>query len=116
MTVAPCRPRERITIDAEGRLSGRAGGVPFAGEAEHIAVLADDGTSQHIALVQSEHCRLGEGHNLAGDRAGHCYVRAGQAVACCAAPPGFDQHSLMLMGSAIRSVETAGALETILSL
>jgi acyl-CoA dehydrogenase len=116
MTVAPCRPREHISIDAEGRLSGRAGGVPFAGEAEHIAVLAGDSTSQQIALVKSEQCRIGDGHNLAGDPLDTVLFERVKPLRVAAAPPGVDQHSLMLMGSAIRSVEIAGALETILSL
>jgi len=67
MTVAPCRPRERVAIDAEGRLNGRAAGVPFAREAQHIAVLVHDGASEQIALVQSDQCRVSEGRNLAGD-------------------------------------------------
>ena len=30
MTVAPVRPGDRIALDADGTLSGRARGVPFA--------------------------------------------------------------------------------------
>ena len=30
MTLAPVRPRDRIVIDADGKLNGRATGVPFA--------------------------------------------------------------------------------------
>ena len=40
MTVAPASPRDRITLNADGTLSGRARGVPFAKVAKHIAVLA----------------------------------------------------------------------------
>ena len=40
MTVAPASPRDRITLNADGTLSGRARGVPFAKAAKHIAVLA----------------------------------------------------------------------------
>src|SRR3982074_412633 len=40
MTVAPANPKDRIVENADGTLSGRARGVPFAGEAKHIAVLA----------------------------------------------------------------------------
>jgi acyl-CoA dehydrogenase len=116
MTVAPCRPRERITIDAEGRLNGRAGGVPFAHEAEHIAVLVQDDASEQIALVLSEECRVSEGRNLAGDPVETVLFERAKPLRVAAAPPGFTQNSLMLMGSAIRSVEIAGALETILAL
>ena len=40
MTVAPASPRDRIAPNADGTLSGRARGVPFAKVAKHIAVLA----------------------------------------------------------------------------
>ena len=40
MTVAPASPKDRITLNADGTLSGRARGVPFAKAAKHIAVLA----------------------------------------------------------------------------
>ena len=42
MTVAPARPRDRITLNADGTLSGRASGVPFARDCEHIAVFAGE--------------------------------------------------------------------------
>jgi acyl-CoA dehydrogenase len=116
MTVAPCRPRERISIDVEGNLNGRVSGVPFASEVEHIAVLADDGSAQRIALVTCEQCRASEGRNLAGDPLDAILFDRVKPLRVAAAPPGFNQQSLMLMGSAARSVEIAGALETILSL
>ena len=59
MTVAPARPHDRITLDADGRLSGRAVGVPFARDAQHIAVLAYRGNEPMIALVETKDCRLG---------------------------------------------------------
>ena len=40
MTVAPASPKDRITLNADGSLSGRARGVPFAKAAGHIAVLS----------------------------------------------------------------------------
>ena len=116
MTVAPFRPRDRISIDAEGRLTGRAAGVSFAREAEHIAVLADDGASQHIALVRSEQCRIAGGRNLAGDPLDAVVFERVEPLRMTRGPQDFDRQSLMLMGSTIRSLQIAGALETILSL
>jgi acyl-CoA dehydrogenase len=116
MTVAPSRPRDRIAIDAEGRLNGRAGGVPYAREAEHFAVLAGDGQSQQIALVHREQCRVGAGRNLAGDALDTVVFDRVEPLRSASAPRGFAQQSLMLMGSTIRSLQIAGALETILSL
>jgi acyl-CoA dehydrogenase len=116
MTLAACRPRERITIDAEGRLNGRVSSVPFAREVEHIAVLVRDDASEQIALLQSEQCRINKDRNLAGDPLDTVLFERVKPLRLAAAPPGFTQDSLMLMGSAIRSVEIAGALEKILAL
>ena len=67
MTVAPANPRDRITLNADGTLSGRARGVPFAKAAKHIAVLANDGKGLSIALVDATKCRIDAGLNLGGD-------------------------------------------------
>src|ERR1700726_832024 len=40
MTLAPAGPKDRIACNADGTLSGRARGIPFARDARHIAVLA----------------------------------------------------------------------------
>src|SRR5262249_60356059 len=40
MTVIPATPKDRITLNADGTLSGRARSVPFAKAAKHFAVLA----------------------------------------------------------------------------
>jgi acyl-CoA dehydrogenase len=79
-------------------------------------VLADGGERRVIALVDVKDCRLNEGHNLAGDAVNVVSLDGVKPQRQAAAPPGFDESSLMLMGCAIRSVETAGALEAILAL
>jgi acyl-CoA dehydrogenase len=116
MTVAPARPADRIVLNNDGTLSGRAGGVPFASEAEHIAVLAESGDGAMIALVSAKDCRLGDGQNLAGDAANSLSFERVKPLASAPAPAGLDRTSLMLMGATVRSVETSGALEAILSL
>ncbi len=116
MTVAPAHPHDRITVDTGGRLSGRVAGVPFAQDSQHIVVLANGGKQQLIALVSVKDCRLSEGHNLAGDAANIVALEGVKPLSSATAPNGFDQSSLMLMGSTIRSIATAGALEAILSL
>src|SRR5689334_20421066 len=40
MTVVPASPKDRITVNADGSLSGKARSVPFAKAAKHFAVLA----------------------------------------------------------------------------
>ena len=67
MTVAPVRPRDRISRNADGTLSGRADAVPFATDAQHIAVVTGDAKGAAIALVNAADCRIGGGETLAGD-------------------------------------------------
>lgn len=116
MTVAPARPRDRIALNDDGTLSGRAGNVPFASEARHLAVLAETGERTFVALADAKDCRIGDGRNLAGDPANAVTFDRVKPVQCATAPDGLDREFLMLMGAAVRSVETAGALEAMLSL
>ena len=116
MTVAPARPHERITMNADGRLNGRVSAIPFALDCAHIAVLADNGRRQQIALVDVKDCRLTEGRNLAGDPVYTVTFDCVKPKHVAPATDGFDTTSLLLMGAVIRGVETAGALEAILSL
>src|SRR5438445_13174470 len=51
MTVVPASPRDRIALNADGSLSGKARGVPFAKAAKHFAVLAHGPGGISIALV-----------------------------------------------------------------
>ena len=116
MTVVPTHPRDRIALNADGTLSGRAGAIPFAGSTQHMAVLAANGAGSAIALVKTADCRVAEGRNLAGDAADTVIFERVTPLACATAPAGFDASALLLMGAAVRSVQMAGALETILSL
>src|SRR5262245_7222479 len=56
MTVAPARPVNRITLGKDGTLSGRALGVPFASDAPHIAVIAEDAMNASVVLVAAKDC------------------------------------------------------------
>jgi alkylation response protein AidB-like acyl-CoA dehydrogenase len=116
MTVAPVRPNEAIEINGSGRLNGRARAVPFGREAEHIAVVASDGKSSAVALVAAADCRLGDGHNLAGEPSSDLVLADVQPRKLAAAPSSVDHHTLLVMGGTIRSVQIAGALEAILAL
>ena len=80
----------------------------------HIALLADDGKHQLTALVDVKDCRLAESRNLAGDGSDTVTLDRVEPKCIAPVPDGFDATSLLLMGSAIRSVQTAGALETML--
>lgn len=114
MTVAPARPGDLVTLNPDGTLSGRARGVPFAQDAKHLAVVAA-GSRPSIALVSTDACRIAGGKTLAGDPSNTVTFDRAEAIQVAPAPAGFDQTSLMLMGAAMRSVETAGALEAMLA-
>jgi acyl-CoA dehydrogenase len=114
MTVAPAGPKDRITLDADGSISGRARGVPFAKAAKHIAVLASSSGGFSIALVDAAKVRIEAGLNLAGDNSDAVSFDHVQPIAIKPAPKGFDQTTLMLMGGVARSLQIAGALESML--
>jgi acyl-CoA dehydrogenase len=114
MTVVPASPKDRITVNADGSLSGRARGVPFAKEAKHIAVLASGTSGVSIALVDTSAVRIEAGLGLGGDHSDTVSFDKVQPIALRPAPDG--QTSLMLMGGVARSLQIAGALESILDI
>ena len=108
MSIAPARLHERIRIEGS-RLRGQAV-VPFAPETQHIAVLADT----QVALVATKSCRVGKGRNLAGESAP--VVDFPEAEALQVGAISISPEQFLLMGAAVRAMQTAGALQTILSM
>ncbi len=116
MSVAPASPQDRIALNADGTLSGRARGVPFAKAARHIAVLASGNGGVSIALVDAARLRIEAGLNLANDHSDTVTFDNVEPAAIKPAPKGFDQTALMLMGGVTRSLQIAGALESMLDI
>ena len=116
MTVLPASPKDRITVDADGALSGRCRGVPFAKAARHFAVLAHGPDGVSIALVDASKGRIASGLNVGYDHSDTVTLDKVQPVAIKAAPDGVDQTTLMLMGGVARSLQIAGALESMLDI
>jgi len=116
MTVAPASPKDRITLGADGTLSGRARGVPFAKAAKHIAVLATGPNGVSIALVDAAAVRIDAGLNLGGDNSDVVVFDRVAPKAIKPAPEGTDQTALMLMGGVVRSLQIAGCLESLLDI
>jgi acyl-CoA dehydrogenase len=114
MTVAPVNPKDRIALSADGGLSGRARGVPFAKLANHIAVLASGAGGLFVALVDASACRIEAGLNLGGDGSDSVTFDQVRPAAIKPAPQGLDQAALMLMGGVVRSLQIAGSLEAML--
>lgn len=109
MTIAPQRGADRVTIEADGRLSGIALQIPYAGETGHIAALAYKGDQAHVALVPTSECRITPGRNIALDTQGAVDFAGAVPVACETVSISADD--LQMMGAAARSVMIAGALE-----
>ncbi|MBR0692067.1 acyl-CoA dehydrogenase family protein [Bradyrhizobium lablabi] len=116
MTVVPASPKDRIRRNADGSLSGRARAVPFAKQAKHFAVLASGNDGISIALVDATKCRIETGIGLGGDHSDTVTLDKLRPVAIKPAPDGFDQTALMLMGGVVRSLQIAGALESMLDI
>lgn len=116
MTVAPMRLRDRITLNTDGTLTGRAHGIPFVRDAAHIALLAHGVDGPAIALVTPSAARLREMRGIAGNTLHEVIFENAKPVQVAKAPAGFDQSTLMLMGAAVRSLSTAGALAAILDI
>lgn len=115
MTVAPASPKDRIENN-HGKLSGRSRGVPFARDTKHIAALVYGSHTKSIALFETARCRIEPGLNLAGDGNDIVTFDDVEPLAFQPVPTGFDQTRLMLMGAVARSLQIAGALESMLDI
>jgi acyl-CoA dehydrogenase len=116
MTVLPAAPKDRITCDADGVLSGRARGVPFAKAAKHFAVLAHGKDGAVIALLDATKARIEPGLNVGYDHSDTVTLHQAQPITIKPVPNGLDQTTLMLMGGVARSLQIAGALESMLDI
>jgi alkylation response protein AidB-like acyl-CoA dehydrogenase len=117
MTCGPVRDGDRVTLAKNGTLTGRLRAVPFAKDAQHIALLAErDVGGLAVALVEKSAVRVGEGASAAGDAQGAVTFDRTQAAAIKDAPAGFDVESLQLMGAAVRAMQITGAMEAILDI
>jgi acyl-CoA dehydrogenase len=116
MTVAPAGPKDRVNLGGDGRLSGRARDIPFAKDARNIAVLARGDSGLSIALAKASDCRIEAGLNLGGDGSDTVTFNQVAPIAIGPAPGGFNETSLLLMGAVTRSLQIAGALESMLDI
>lgn len=123
LSVAPVRAADAVELRADGTLRGRADKVPFAREAEHVAVLAragggdgdhDDGGDCRVALVERTRCGLVEGESLARDPLDRLDFGGAVPVAVGDRPVSLDE--ARLFGAASRAALIAGALQALLDL
>ena len=114
MSIAPVHAGTRISLGADGTLTGSVRDIPFARQAAHLAVLARRGEQPVIALVARASCKLTEGKSLAGEPQDDVSFNGVRPLAVADAPAGFDEDALCALGAAVRSVQMAGALQRIL--
>jgi acyl-CoA dehydrogenase len=117
LTVAPVHADGHLTLDADGRLQGRARQVPFARHAGHIAVLArpngeTGGGATVAALVDAAALPKRHGASLAGEPRDN--VDFAGAMPQATASVALDTDGLIALGAAVRLQQIAGALEKIL--
>ncbi len=112
LTIAPVHADGRITLNADGVLSGRARRVPFARNAGHIGVLARRGNEAVVALVATTHLPVSQATSLAGEPRDD--ISFDGAIPMAVRPVAIDQESLVCFGAAVRLQQMAGALEKIL--
>jgi len=113
MTAAPGNADARIAL-TDGMLAGTARAVPFARNAEHIAVLARENGKPVVALVRAADCAISPGTSLAGEPADDVAFDSTAPVSVTPAPAGLDEAALQAFGAAVRCTQMAGALQRIL--
>jgi acyl-CoA dehydrogenase len=116
LSCGPTRDRDRLEIGAGGVLNGTLRSVPFARETEHLAVLARRPAGGYaIALVKTDGLRLKFTTGVGGDPSDSVSFDKVRAMALKDVPGDFSEHTFLLMGAVARSMQMAGALESILA-
>ncbi|MDB5656309.1 MAG: acyl-CoA dehydrogenase-like, partial [Tardiphaga sp.] len=85
-------------------------------DARHIAVVASGADGVSIALVEASACRIAQGLNLSDDPSDTVTFDHVKPVKIAAAPAGIDHKSLLLVGALVRSLQIAGAMESMLDI
>lgn len=116
MTIAPARTQDAIQLAADGTLSGTARRIPFARDADAIAVLAERNGHSIIALVDREACVVAPNASIADDACDDVTFDGASPRSTAAAPDGIDRQALLLMGAAARASQMGGALQAILEI
>jgi acyl-CoA dehydrogenase len=120
MSIAPVTWSDQFALTHEGggwRLSGCAARVPWARQAQSLAVLAVAESEPMVVRLRRGDIAPTPGHNLAGEPRDAIRVDVRVAPdAVAASPKGFGPDQLQLFGAAMRTILMAGALAEILDL
>lgn len=118
LTVATTR---KLVLEKSGKgwnLSGTAAQVPWAGQSKGIVVLASNGSDDYLACVDPGACGIEAGRSIAGEPSDTVNFDGVKLVAddVCPASEGANKEAILVLGAVVRSLQMAGALETILEL
>jgi acyl-CoA dehydrogenase len=115
ISVAPVREGDVLTAKREGggwRIDGTASRVPWARQCGTIAVLAEAGGKSIVALVAAADCAIKDGHNVAGEPRDDLVFSGTKSLQAGASR--ISTGALRALGAVMRSVQMAGALQSIL--
>ena len=121
MSVGPVRSGDRLTLRRDGngwRLSGTAGRLPYARDAERIVLLADgpDG-EMAVSLPNAQGATVTLGRNMAGEPRDTLGFDGMRLPADAAAPvTGVSRAALYRRGALARATMMSGALERAMDL
>lgn len=116
MTIAPAREGESIVLGADGNLSGTARDIPFANEADKIALIVRRDETPVVALVDRAACSVTGGNSFAGEARSTVSFDGVTPEAVSEPVEGLNEDTLMQMGAAVRVSQMAGALQAILDI
>ena len=115
LTVAPVRAGDSLSAKRDGagwRIDGTASRVPWARQCGTIAVLADTGAGNVVALVATADCKIRDGHNVAGEPRDDLVFVGSKSQQAGASP--ISTGELRALGAVMRSAQMAGALQSVL--
>jgi acyl-CoA dehydrogenase len=110
LAIAPVRVGDRLTLHAQGTVTGTARAVPHAGEASMLVLVLHD---QLLTFRPGDWTAAPRRTDMGGERADLLF-EAGRPEAMADWPGGGE--SLMRMGAVARACQMAGALETALKI
>jgi len=114
LSVAPVADGDKLLLDSNGNVTGRAHAVPFARDVEHLAVVAHKAGGRIVALVPSANARVDPRTNIANEPRDDVLFVGAKALAIADLPANPGEGALRLMGAAIRASQMSGALAAIL--
>ncbi len=116
LAFGPSGFHDHIVLDSDGRLTGRIVHLPFARDCSRVALLAQRGNTLWVVLADIQDAELSVRDSLAFEPLDGVEFHQIKPVVAAPAPAAFTKDTSLLLGSLARSIQIAGALETMLDL